>query len=231
MLWLLNVVEVTAADIEDTAAGYDYYLLNPREFELWKIRIEQYFLITDYALWEVIVNEEKLSRKNELKARGTLLMAIPNERQLKFNSYKNAKSLMESIKKMFGGNKESKKVRKTLLKQQYENFNGNSSEGLDQIYDRLQKLIKEMDLKWQMAMLTMKARRFLKKTRRMVGANGSKTIGFDKIKVECYNCHKRGHFARECRALRENKNIEHVRRNVIVETTDANALVAQDGFG
>ncbi|GJV22753.1 hypothetical protein Tco_1375448 [Tanacetum coccineum] len=110
-------------------------VLNPGEFELWKIRIEQYFLMTDYALWEVIVNgdspppkrtvdgveqtyppttaEEKLARKNELKARGTLLMALPNEHQLKFNTYKCAKTLMEAIKKMFGCNKEVKKIRDT----------------------------------------------------------------------------------------------------------------------
>ncbi|GJR02683.1 hypothetical protein Tco_0525667 [Tanacetum coccineum] len=141
-------------------------VLNPGEFELWKIRIEQYFLMTDYALWEVIVNgdspppkrtidgvehissyiEEKLARKNELKARGTLLMALPNEHQLKFNTYKCAKTLMEAIEKRFGGNKESKKTQKTLLKQQYENFNGSSSEGLDQTYDRLQKLISQLEI-------------------------------------------------------------------------------------
>nr|GEZ01479.1 putative ribonuclease H-like domain-containing protein [Tanacetum cinerariifolium] len=112
-------------------------VLNPIEFELWKMRIEQYFLMRDYALWKVILNgdsppptssvdgvetvyppttaKEKLARKNELKAR--------------------------AIEKRFGGNKESKKVHKTLLKQQYENFNGTSSEGLYQIYDRLQNLI------------------------------------------------------------------------------------------
>ncbi|GKE59542.1 hypothetical protein Tco_1498727 [Tanacetum coccineum] len=128
-------------------------VLNPNEYELWKMRIEQYFLMTYYALWEIIVNgdspppkktvdgveqtyppiivEEKLARKNDLKARGTLLMALPNEHQLKFNTYRSAKSLMEAIEKRFGGNKESKKVHKTLLKQQYENFNGSSSEGLD----------------------------------------------------------------------------------------------------
>ncbi|GJR67196.1 ribonuclease H-like domain-containing protein [Tanacetum coccineum] len=322
-------------------------VLNPGEFELWKMRIEQYFLMTDYALWEVIVNgdspppkrtidgveqtyppttaEEKLARKNELKARGTLLMALPNEHQLKFNTYKCAKTLMEAIEKRFGGNKESKKTQKTLLKQQYENFNGSSSEGLDQTYNRLQKLIsqleilgetisqEDMNLKflrslpsewkthtliwrnkpdldtlsmddlynnlkiyetevkgssssnqnsqnvafvssnnsgssnqahgynsantdsmndaWQMAMLTIRARRFLNKTRRKISANDSETIGFNKSKVECYNSYKRGHFARECRALRENRNKEPIRRNVTVETTKTKALVAQDGLG
>ncbi|GJT58393.1 hypothetical protein Tco_1001926 [Tanacetum coccineum] len=81
--------------------------------------------------------EEKLARKNELKTSGTLLMALPNEHQLKFNTYKCAKTQMEAIEKRFGGNKDSKKTQKTLLKQQYENFNGSSSEGLDQTYDRI----------------------------------------------------------------------------------------------
>ncbi|GJR67201.1 putative ribonuclease H-like domain-containing protein [Tanacetum coccineum] len=60
--------------------------------------------------------------------------------------------------------------------------------------------MEEMDLRWQMAMLTMRARRFLKNTGRKLTVNGNETIGFDKSKVECYNCHKREHFARECRA-------------------------------
>nr|GEX78954.1 reverse transcriptase domain-containing protein [Tanacetum cinerariifolium] len=102
------------------------------------MRIEQYFLMTDYSLREVILNgdspvptrlvegvaqpvapttvEQKLARKNELKARGTLLMALPDKHQLKFNSHKDAKSLMEAIEKRFGGNTETKKVQKTLLK-------------------------------------------------------------------------------------------------------------------
>nr|GEW18135.1 hypothetical protein [Tanacetum cinerariifolium] len=84
--------------------------------------------------------EQKLVRKNELKARGTLLMALPDKHQLKFNSHKDAKTLMEAIKKRFGGNTETKKVQKTLLKQQYGNFTGSSLESLDQIHDRLQKL-------------------------------------------------------------------------------------------
>ncbi|GJZ54221.1 ribonuclease H-like domain-containing protein [Tanacetum coccineum] len=91
--------------------------------------------------------------------------------------------------------------------------------------------LEEMDLRWQMVMLTMKARKFLKNTRRKFSVNGTETIRFDKSKVECYNCHKRGHFARECRDLRnqENRNRENTRRVVPVETTTSNALVSCDG--
>nr|GFB94965.1 hypothetical protein [Tanacetum cinerariifolium] len=90
--------------------------------------------------------KQRLAKKNELKARGTLLMDLPDKHQLKFNIHKYAKSLMEAIEKMFGGNKETKKVQKTLLKQQYKNFNGSSSESLDQIHDRLQKRISQLEI-------------------------------------------------------------------------------------
>ncbi|GKG32298.1 ribonuclease H-like domain-containing protein, partial [Tanacetum coccineum] len=86
---------------------------------------------------------------------------------------------------------------------------------------------------WQMVMLTMRTRIFLKNTRRKFFVNGIETIGFDKSKVKCYNCHKRGHFARECRALRnqENSNRESTRRSVPVKTTTYNALISCDGLG
>nr|GEZ13924.1 hypothetical protein [Tanacetum cinerariifolium] len=93
--------------------------------------------------------------------------------------------------------------------------------------------IEEMDLRWQMAMLTMRARRFLKKIRRKLIVNGNETIGFDKSNVECYNCHKRGHFARECRALKnqDNKNKKCSRRIVLMETSTTTALMSCDGLG
>nr|GFB97348.1 hypothetical protein [Tanacetum cinerariifolium] len=65
--------------------------------------------------------------------------------------------------------------------------------------------LKEMDLKWQMAMLTMRARKFLQKTGRNLCANGPTSMGFDMEKVECYNCHRKGHFARECSYQAEEK--------------------------
>ncbi|GKF14522.1 hypothetical protein Tco_0055984 [Tanacetum coccineum] len=142
-------------------------ILNPTYYDLWLMRIEQYFLMTDYSLWEVIKNgnkllkrtigtikqvyepttaEEKQDRRNEMKARATLLMALPNKDQLKFHSYLDAKLLMEAIEKRYGGNKESKKVQRTLLNQQYENFTALSSETMNQTFDRLQKLISQLEI-------------------------------------------------------------------------------------
>ncbi|GKB27525.1 hypothetical protein Tco_0866926 [Tanacetum coccineum] len=96
--------------------------------------------------YEPTTVEEKQDMRNEMKARGTLLMALLNKDQLKFHSYKDAKLLIESIEKRYGGNKESNKVQRTLLKQQYENFSRSSSETMDQTFDRLQKLISQLEI-------------------------------------------------------------------------------------
>nr|GEV75643.1 hypothetical protein [Tanacetum cinerariifolium] len=94
--------------------------------------------------------------------------------------------------------------------------------------------LEEMDLKWQMAMLTMRARRFLQRTGGNLDANGPTSLGFDMSKVECYNFHKKGHFAKKCRSpkdSRRNGAAEPQRRNVPVETSTSNALVSQcDGL-
>ncbi|GJS68737.1 ribonuclease H-like domain-containing protein [Tanacetum coccineum] len=92
--------------------------------------------------------------------------------------------------------------------------------------------LEEMDLKWQVAMLTMRIKRFIKKTRRNLNLNDKEAIGLDMTKVECYNCHRKCHFARDCRAPRNqgNRNGDYTRRVVPVETS-ANALVVQEGIG
>ncbi|GKA71302.1 ribonuclease H-like domain-containing protein [Tanacetum coccineum] len=142
------------------------------------------------------IAEAKAQKKLEVKARSTLMMGIPNKCQLKFNSIKDAKLLMEAVEKRFDD-------------------------------------IKEMDLRWQMAMLTMRAIRFLKNTGKRLTVNNNNNIGFDKSKVKCYNYHKKGHFSKECRALRNQdyNNKESTRRNIPVETSTSTALVSCDGLG
>ncbi|GJY97639.1 ribonuclease H-like domain-containing protein [Tanacetum coccineum] len=374
------------------------HILKKGEYTLWSMRMEQYLINTDYGLWQVIMNGDEpvqttkdengvetevppktaqaiLARQKERKAKSIMLLAILDEYQPRFHTIKDAKSLWAAIKSRFGGNVESKKMQKNVLKQQFENFSVSDTEGLDKAYDRFQKLIsqlevhgaavsnedanqkflralpsswnnialimrnkegideldiddlynnlkvfeadikgssgsssnsqnvaflsaedtnsinevnttngvstaaghssqgqassssytndlmfsffanqssgpqlddedleqidhddlEEMDLKWQVAMLSMRVKRFYKKTGRKLIFNGKEPVGFDKTKVECFNCHRRGHFARECRALRNQGNRngdagyrsrDNTRRTVPVETS--NALVIQD---
>ncbi|GJZ38889.1 hypothetical protein Tco_0585452 [Tanacetum coccineum] len=313
-------------------------ILKTRDYDLWSMRREQHLTHTDYALWEVIVNgdapaiasastgteghippkttEQKLARKNELKAKSTLLLAIPNENLLKFHGIKDAKTLWEAIKarskgldktydrfqklisqleihcKVISQEDANLKLLRSLLSA-WNNIDlimRNKCDldtlSIDDLYNTLKVTneavnnahdvsttssqgkassstyaddvmfsffanqsnspqldnedleqidtddLEEMDLKWQVAMLTIRVKRFLKKTGRNLNFNGKETIGFDKIKVEWYNCHRRGHFAKECRTPRNqgNRHGDAPRRIVQVETP-ANALVVQDGIG
>ncbi|GJU22275.1 hypothetical protein Tco_1155617 [Tanacetum coccineum] len=148
-------------------------LLKLGEYEMWEMRIKQYFQVQDYALWEVIKNdnswvsvpqtsqengtivtknlvpvtaEEKINKKNDVKARSLLLMALPSEHLLTFSQYNDAKTLYAAIKTRFRGNEATKKTQKALLKQQYENFNASSSESLDSIFNRLQKIVSRLTI-------------------------------------------------------------------------------------
>ncbi|GJT30887.1 hypothetical protein Tco_0911162 [Tanacetum coccineum] len=234
----------------------------PGEYELWRMRMEQYIKMIDYSLWEVIENgnappvtkllkgvktiiapataEEKAQRRLKLKAISTLLMGIPNEHQLNFNSIKDAKSLLQ-VKGTSSSSTNKQNVAFVSLNIII-NTNGvvNTAHDATTIsteatavnsttIDNLSDTV--IYLRLRMAMLTMRTRRFLKNTGRKFLVNGTKTIRFDKSKVECYNFHKRGDIASECRALRnqENRNRDNTRRVVPVETS--NALVSCDGSG
>ncbi|GJS47868.1 ribonuclease H-like domain-containing protein [Tanacetum coccineum] len=147
-------------------------ILKQGDYEMWKLRIEQYFQVQDYALWEVIeygnsfkpvartttnadgsststilglvTTEEKAQKKNDIKARSMLLTALPNEHQLTFSQYKDGKTLFEAIQARFHGNEATKKTQMTLLKQIYENFSASSQESLDSISNRLQKIVSQL---------------------------------------------------------------------------------------
>ncbi|GKC78428.1 hypothetical protein Tco_1129202, partial [Tanacetum coccineum] len=235
-----------------------------------------------------VTTKEKAQKKNDVKARSILLMALPNEHQFIFNQYKDAKTLFAAIQTRFGGNVATKKTQKTLLKQSYENFNAPSTESLDSIFNRLQKIVsqnkpdletisfddlynnfkiveqeikrtvstanssvstdstldstanlsnatvyaflanqpngsqlvhedlekiheddlEEMDLKWQLALLSMRARKYYQRTRKNITINESDTAGYDKP-----------------------RNQDSSRRTVNVEDTFSKAMVAIDGAG
>ncbi|GJR40499.1 putative ribonuclease H-like domain-containing protein [Tanacetum coccineum] len=379
-----------------TVSTIKLHILKKGEYDIWAMKIEHYLAHTDYPIWEVIQNgnrpvlittdtqgqikilpprtaEEILARERERKARTILLMALPEDHLAKFHKMTDAKELWESIKSRFGGNDESKKMQKYILKQQFECFSVSNSEGLHKGYDRFQSLLsqleihgagvstedanqkflrslpfawsqvslimrtkpgvdslsfddlynnlrvfennvkgstasslstqnvafvsentsstndvstaygvsnpsghnsqyeqtssysllanqsscpqldhedleqldefdlEEMDLKWQVAMISMRMKKFYKKTGRKLQFDAKEPVGFDKTKVECYSCHKTGHFARECRTKGNqdsrrrdawnsgNKDKENGRRSGKQE--DSKALVTIDGEG
>ncbi|GKD12250.1 retrovirus-related pol polyprotein from transposon TNT 1-94, partial [Tanacetum coccineum] len=311
-------------------------MLKPGEYEIWRMRIKQYIQMIDYALWEVIKNGATLPKTKIMEGVMTE-MPITTAEEKAQRRLEDVKKLTKAVKKRFGGNAATRKTQRNLLKQQYENFTALSSEMLDQTFDRLQKLVSQLELldeklsqkdvnqkllrslspEWNrhavvwrnkpdldtismddlynnlkvyepevkgMSSLSSSTQNMAfvsssnnntsstnesvntghgvstastqvnaadstnidnlsdaviyaffasQPNRRKLTVNGNETIGFDKPKVECYNCHKRGHFDKECRAPRnqDNKNKECLRRSVPMETSTSITLVSCDGLG
>ncbi|GJR70935.1 putative ribonuclease H-like domain-containing protein [Tanacetum coccineum] len=101
--------------------------------------------------------------------------------------------------------------------------------------------LEEMDLKWQVAMISMRLKKFHNKSGRKIQFDAKEPVGFDKTKVECYNCHKTGHFTRECRSKRNQDSKRKDAWNSGYKAKDngkrsgkqeeSNALVTLDGEG
>ncbi|GJW40934.1 ribonuclease H-like domain-containing protein [Tanacetum coccineum] len=185
-------------------------IIQPGEYDLWKMRMEQYLKCIDYTLWEIVEN-----------GNASIITKIVDGKETRNKPDIETLSLDDHFNNLKANESE---VNVAFL-------SSSSTNNLQQINPND---LEEIDLRWNIAILTMRVRRFLKNTGRKLDMANKERIGFDKSKVECFSCHKKGHFARECRAPKnqDSRNREPTRRTVPVEITTSNALVSQcDGFG
>nr|GEW26126.1 ribonuclease H-like domain-containing protein [Tanacetum cinerariifolium] len=92
-----------------------------------------------------VIADDMQKRRNDVKVRTTLLLALPDEHHIRFSKYKTAQELWAAILKTFGGNEATKKTKKNLLKQQYGNFKAEGSETLEQTFNRLQVIVSQLE--------------------------------------------------------------------------------------
>nr|GEY63892.1 putative ribonuclease H-like domain-containing protein [Tanacetum cinerariifolium] len=192
-------------------------ILNPNKFDLWKMRIEQYFLMTDYSSWEVILNgdsptpkrvvegvlqpvapttaKQKLARKNELlkiyeaKFKSSSSTGTTTQ-NLAFVSSSNTDSTTESVSTT------------ASVSAVYAKMLVFSLPNVDSLSNAL--IYSFLDSQSSSPQLDNKDLKQID-TGRNIRANGPTSMGFDMSKVECYNCHKKGHFARECSSLKDSR--------------------------
>ncbi|GJW16339.1 ribonuclease H-like domain-containing protein [Tanacetum coccineum] len=301
-------------EIAQTTTTAKLPILKQGEYDMWRLRIEQYFQVQDYALWDVIENgnsfkpvpqtttnadgsstslipgpvttEEKVQKKNDVKTRNLVASEdcksagyLRNKHDLDTMSfddlYNNFKIVEQEVKGTASSSSSSSSQNMAFVSSPSSTNEVNTAYGVSTantqvspastastqvstanlsddtvyaflasqpngsqlVYEDLEQIheddIEEMDLKWQLALLSMRTRRFFHKTGRKITINRSDTAGYDKSKVECFNYHKMGHFARECRGPRNqdsrNRNQDSSRRTVNVEETSSKAMVAIDG--
>ncbi|GJR00389.1 putative ribonuclease H-like domain-containing protein [Tanacetum coccineum] len=286
-------------NVSNNNAKFPY--LKKEEYETWAMKMEYWIMNSEHNLWNIVLNgnsrkrtrrdpkgnimilplvsvEEHIAVQRETKTRTILLQSLPEDHMADFYHLDDARDIWLAVKARFGGNEESKKMRKSMLKQEFSDFKVTESEGLHKGYDRFQKILsqlnqmqakpdnedcnmkylqkhfsstflviafvnaastnskmpypdqshsttfttassipaassnityedfdqigkmdlEELDIKWQMAMLSVRINRFEKKAGRKMKFNNKDAARFDKGKVKCYKCSELGYFAREC---------------------------------
>ncbi|GJZ35820.1 ribonuclease H-like domain-containing protein [Tanacetum coccineum] len=191
-------------------------ILKKGEYDIWAMKMEHYLANTDYPIWEVIqngngpvkgfsdINSEGLhkgydmfqSLLSQLEIHGVGVDSLSfddlyNNLRVFKNDLKGSTASFSSTQNVAFISENTSSTNNVSTA--YGVSNPSDLEQLDE-FD-----LKEMDLKWQVAMISMRMKKFYKKTGRKLQFDAKEPVGFDKTKVECYNCHKTGHFARECR--------------------------------